>query len=51
MTVQFQINGKTRTAKVIDRGFFNVDLPECYEVEINRYGFTKLVPVKDCKVL
>lgn len=51
MTVQFQINGQTRTAKVIARGFHDVDAPESFEVEINSYGFTKWVPVKDCKVL
>lgn len=49
MTVSFKINGQTRTGKVVDRGFFHVDGPECYEVEINSYGFTKLIPVCECE--
>jgi len=51
MTVQFQINGQTRIGKVIARGYGKVDSPESFEVEVNKYGFTKWIPVKDCKVI
>ncbi len=49
MMVSFKINGQVRTGKVIGQGFFHVDGPECYEVEINSYGFTKLIPIGDCE--
>lgn len=50
MTIKFEKNGKSFKGEVISRGFFNVDQPECYEVEVagRPYGAI-LVPVAICQ--
>lgn len=51
MIVQFQIDGTTRTGRVVSCGYFDVDAPKSFEVEVNSYGFTKYIPIKDCNPL
>lgn len=49
MTIKFQRNGKTFTGQVVSKGFFKVDAPESYEVNIGPVIVT--VPVSECEVV
>jgi hypothetical protein len=49
MTATFERNGKTFTGQVVSRGFYNVDAPECFEVELSQYR-TVMIPVTECAV-
>lgn len=49
MTIQFNRNGKTFTADVVGRGFYEVDQPECYEVHIG--PVVVHVPVSEATVI
>lgn len=47
MIVSFQRNGKTFSGKVVSRGFYDVDAPESFEVQLREHA-TIWVPVTDC---
>lgn len=48
MTVTFNRNGKTFTGTVLSRGFYNVDKPESFEVQISEFSVV-WVPVAECR--
>lgn len=50
MTVTFKRNNKAFTGTVLSRGFYNVDIPEGYEVELCETR-TVWVPVTECRVI
>lgn len=49
MTIEFNLNGKNTKAEVLFKGFYNVDKPESYQVQI---GYSYIyVPVSEAIVI
>lgn len=49
MTATFSRKGKTFTGTVLSRGFYNVDKPESFEIQVREHVVI-WVPVAECKV-
>ena len=49
MTATFTRHGKTFAGKVLSRGFYTVDAPEGFEIELDAFR-TIWVPIAECKI-